>query len=75
MCLISITGDRFVTYAIEGEANSGVICLIGAAARLGQPGDLVIIIAFAHITYEQTRDWITTKICVLKPTISLFNCF
>ena len=58
------TGDRFVTYAIEGEANSGVICLNGAAARLGQPGDLIIIIAFAHIPYEQARDWKPTIICV-----------
>ncbi len=55
------TGDRFVTYAIEGEENSGVICLNGAAARLGQPGDLVIIVSFAHIPYEQAKDW--------KPTI------
>ncbi len=51
------TGDRFVTYAIEGEANSGVICLNGAAARLGQPGDLIIIVSFVQVNEEQAKDW------------------
>ena len=36
-------GERFDTYVIEGEADSGVICLNGAAARKAQPGDIVII--------------------------------
>ncbi len=39
-------GARFETYAIEGAANSGVICANGAAARLVAPGDLVIILAY-----------------------------
>jgi aspartate 1-decarboxylase len=43
-------GERFETYAIEGEENSGVICLNGAAARKGSPGDLIIITTYA--TYE-----------------------
>ena len=43
-------GERFETYAIEGEENSGVICLNGAAARRGAPGDLIIITTYA--TYE-----------------------
>jgi len=43
-------GERFETYAIEGEAHSGVICLNGAAARKGAPGDLIIITTYA--TYE-----------------------
>ncbi len=43
-------GDRFETYAIEGEENSGVICLNGAAARKGAPGDIIIITTYA--TYE-----------------------
>jgi aspartate 1-decarboxylase len=43
-------GERFETYAIEGEAESGVICLNGAAARRGAPGDLIIITTYA--TYE-----------------------
>ena len=40
-------GERFVTYVLPGEAGSGVVQLNGAAARLGYPGDLVIIMAFA----------------------------
>jgi aspartate 1-decarboxylase len=43
-------GERFETYAIEGEENSGVICLNGAAARKGAPGDLIIITTYA--TYD-----------------------
>jgi aspartate 1-decarboxylase len=44
-------GERFETYAIEGAAASGVICLNGAAARKGAPGDLIIITTYA--TYEE----------------------
>jgi aspartate 1-decarboxylase len=40
-------GERFETYAIEGEAETGVICLNGAAARKGAPGDLIIITTYA----------------------------
>lgn len=43
-------GERFETYALEGEADSGIICLNGAAARKGAPGDLIIITTYA--TYE-----------------------
>ena len=43
-------GERFETYAIEGEAETGVICLNGAAARKGAPGDMIIITTYA--TYE-----------------------
>ena len=43
-------GERFETYAIEGEAESVVICLNGAAARRGAPGDLIIITTYA--TFE-----------------------
>jgi aspartate 1-decarboxylase len=43
-------GERFETYAIAGAAGSGVICLNGAAARRGAPGDLIIITTYA--TYE-----------------------
>ena len=42
-------GERFETYAIPGPAGSGTIGLNGAAARLGQPGDVVIIMAFAAL--------------------------
>lgn len=40
-------GARFTTYAIEGPAGGGDICLNGAAARLAQPGDLVIVLTYA----------------------------
>ena len=46
-------GERFDTYAIEGERGSGVICLNGAAARKVQVGDVVIIMAYAHVTPEE----------------------
>ena len=39
-------GARFDTYVIEGEAESGTICLNGAAARMVQKGDLVIIVSY-----------------------------
>lgn len=48
-------GERFETYVIEGEADSGVICLNGAAARLAQPGDVVIIIAFAQMEEQEAK--------------------
>jgi len=51
------TGDRFVTYAIEGKRGSGDICLNGAAARLGQRGDLLIIVAFIQVDEEQAKSW------------------
>ena len=43
------TGDRLTTYAIKGKPGSGEIGLNGGTARLGQVGDLVIIITYAHI--------------------------
>lgn len=44
-------GARFDTYAIEGPAGKGDICLNGAAARMGAPGDLIIIATYAN--YEE----------------------
>lgn len=41
-------GERFETYAIEGAPGSGDMCLNGAAARLAQPGDLIIVITYAQ---------------------------
>jgi len=46
-------GNRFETYAIEGERGSGVICLNGAAARLVAPKDLVIIASFVNMENEE----------------------
>lgn len=48
-------GARLDTYAIPGERGSGVICLNGAAARLVQVGDIVIIMAYASMTVEEAR--------------------
>lgn len=48
-------GARFDTYAIEGPARSGTICVNGAAARLVHPGDQVIIICYAHLTPEEAQ--------------------
>jgi aspartate 1-decarboxylase len=45
-------GARLETYTIAGEENSGIICLNGAAARLVQPGDTVIIITYAMVTTQ-----------------------
>jgi aspartate 1-decarboxylase len=42
-------GNRFETYAIEGERGSGVVCVNGAAARLVAPKDLVIIASFVSM--------------------------
>lgn len=54
-------GERFDTYVIAGEPGSGVICLNGAAARKAQPGDVIIIMTYAHMTPEEAREW--------KPTV------
>ena len=43
------SGSRFVTYLIRGEDHSGVICVNGAAARLVQPGDHVIVLAYGIV--------------------------
>ncbi len=50
-------GARFETYVIPGEKGSGVICLNGAAARLVQPGDIVIIMAYAMMEMEEARNF------------------
>ena len=46
-------GSRFETYVIPGPRGSGVICLNGAAARLAQPGDIVIIISYCMLEREE----------------------
>jgi len=54
-------GERFHTYVIEGEADSGIVCINGAAARLVQPGDKVIIVAYALLNEEEQKTF-TPKI-------------
>ena len=48
-------GNRFETYAIAGEAGSGIICLNGAAARCVESGDKIIIMAYAQMTPEEAK--------------------
>ena len=57
-------GSRIETYVIEGEANSGTICLNGAAARRFEVGDLVIIATFALYSEEELKDFEPTVIFV-----------
>lgn len=48
-------GARFETYCIEGPRGSGVVCLNGAAARLGQPGDILIILTYVQMPEAKAR--------------------
>ena len=50
-------GTRVETYVIEGEPDSGTICLNGAAARWAVPGDKVIIISYCLIDDDKARNW------------------
>ena len=51
------TGQRFETYVISGERGSGVVCLNGAAARLAQVGDIIIILAFGYFEPNELVDF------------------
>ncbi len=48
-------GERFETYVIKGERNSGVICLNGPAARKGVVGDVVIVISYALLDQQEAK--------------------
>lgn len=48
-------GSRFETYTIEGERGSGMICLNGAAARMVQTGDHIIIMSYCDMTPEEAK--------------------
>jgi aspartate 1-decarboxylase len=50
-------GQRFDTYVIEGEAGSGLMCLNGAAARLVEVGDLVIILTYTLLETEECKNY------------------
>ena len=58
-------GARFETYIIAGERGSGVICVNGAAARLVQPGDIVIVISYVYVDNKEARDH--------KPTVAIMG--
>src|SRR5690625_7979381 len=58
-------GARLETYVIPGERGSGVICLNGAAARLVQADDIVIIIAYGIVSHEE--------LATFKPKVAIMN--
>ena len=55
-------GERFETYIIKGERGSGCICLNGAAARRVQVGDVVIIISYALMDFEEAKQFHPTVV-------------
>ena len=57
-------GARLETYVIAGEPGSGIICLDGAAARLVQPGDTVIIISYAWMEEKEADEFKPTVVMV-----------
>ena len=57
-------GARLETYTIPGRRGSGVICLNGAAARTVQPGDIIIIMAYAWMPFDEAKSF---KPCVVFP--------
>lgn len=58
-------GARLETYVIPGPRGSGTICLNGAAARLVQPGDVVIIISYGLMSEEEARKY-NPKVAILN---------
>ncbi|MCZ8535803.1 aspartate 1-decarboxylase [Paenisporosarcina quisquiliarum] len=58
-------GARFETYIIAGERGSGVICVNGAAARLVQKGDIVIILSYVYMMNDEAKDH--------KPTVAIMG--
>lgn len=50
-------GERIETYVIKGKRGSGSICLNGAAARKVQPGDIVIIMSYAQMDFEEAKSF------------------
>lgn len=50
-------GERFETYALEGQPGSGVVCVNGAAAHKVNVGDLIIIAAFGWMPEEEAQAW------------------
>lgn len=54
-------GERIETYVIRGERKSGIVCLNGPAARKGVVGDVVIVISYASVDFEEAKTF--------KPTV------
>lgn len=58
-------GERLETYIIKGKRGSGVICMNGPAARLVMTGDIVVIMSYARLTFEEAKQF---KPTVIFPT-------
>ena len=61
-------GNRLTTYAISGKPGSGIICLNGAAARLVSEGDLVIIMSYAQMPFDEAKKFEPTVIKIEEGT-------
>ena len=55
-------GERFETYIIRGERGSGTVCLNGAAARKVQRGDIIIIMSYAFLPFEEAKAYDPTVV-------------
>lgn len=60
-------GERFETYVIKGERNSGTVCLNGPAARRVQVGDIIIIVSYGIMDFEEAK---THKPTIIFPDIN-----
>ena len=58
------SGERFSTYAIKGEKDSGVICINGAAAHKAKKGDMVIIVTYANFSENELESFKPVKVYV-----------
>lgn len=65
-------GERIETYIIKGERDSGVICLNGPAARRCAPGDIVIIIGYGYMDFEEAKAFKPT-LCFPDETTNSLN--
>lgn len=50
-------GERLETYVIKGERGSGIVCLNGPAARKAQVGDIVLVISYASMDFEEAKKY------------------
>ena len=63
-------GERFETYIIKGERGSGVVCLNGAAARKAQPGDIIIVMSYAMMDFEEAKTFKPSVVFPIRRQIS-----
>jgi len=61
--VVNVTnGERLETYVIPGRRDSGVICLNGAAAHKAKVGDIVIIISYARMDFEEAKSFVPSVV-------------